>query len=106
MNCLAEDATEEIDTASNDEICLNADYLLVDELTDENSVTFSFFINDSVLIKSLESFKSKSSTFYDHWVICRSRKGVQIPHENEKQARRRSSSKKISRSPKGVLTYP
>ena len=55
-NSVAEAATEEIEI--NDEICPNEEYL-IDDLNDENSVTFRFVVNDSVLSNSLDSFKSK-----------------------------------------------
>ena len=53
---VAEASTEEIEI--NDEFCPNEEYL-IDDLNDENSVTFRFVVYDSVLSNSLDSFKSK-----------------------------------------------
>ena len=63
-NSVAEDATERSETEINDEFCPNEDYL-ADNLNDENSVSFRFVINYTVLCKSLESFKRKVNMHFE-----------------------------------------
>ena len=75
---VAEDAAEIIrNVVVTDEFCPNEEYS-VEDLDDENSVTFRFVITDSVLRQSLDAFKSKVTIDFEKNQIRKSNRPIKI----------------------------